>query len=265
MCGAESSCASRTDAADDACTDRRRRLRRPGCELLRLWTGHRHDEVEAIDQGARDLVAVGGDARRRAGAVEPRVAAPAARTEVHGRDEPEARREQRPSTDACDGDDAVLERLPERLEHRARELRKLVEQQDTAMGEAHLPRSRDRAAAHDRRRRGSVVRCAERRRVRRDLPQQRSVPATEWIRVTSSASSWRERRQDRRQATREHRLAGSRRAGEQEVVRSRGRDLERPPVRAPARGPRRGRAAPEKSRWSARRGVAGVISSCPSR
>ena len=55
------------------------------------------------------------------------------------------------------------------------------------------------------------------------------TPATEWIRVTSSAPSSLEQRQDPRQTPREHRLAGSGRAGEQQVVTAGRGDLERAP------------------------------------
>ena len=55
-----------------------------------------------------------------------------------------------------------------------------------------------------------------------------SRPATEWIRVTSSASRACQRREDPGKAAREHRLPGAGRPGEQQVVRPRGGDLERP-------------------------------------
>jgi hypothetical protein len=38
-----------------------------------------------------------------------------------------------------DGDDAVLERLPQRLEHRALELRELVEKENASVGERFSP------------------------------------------------------------------------------------------------------------------------------
>ena len=47
------------------------------------------------------------------------------------------------------------------------------------------------------------------------------------MRVTSRASSNVERRQEGREASREHRLAGARRADEEQVVAAGGRDLER--------------------------------------
>ena len=51
-------------------------------------------------------------------------------------------------------DDAVLEWLPERLQHRARELGQLVQEEHAEVRERDLARTRARAAAHDRRRRG---------------------------------------------------------------------------------------------------------------
>ena len=68
------------------------------------------------------------------------------------------------AADARDGDDTVLERLPQRLEHRARELGQLVEQQDAAMRKRDLARARAWAATDDGRRRRAVVRCPKRRR-----------------------------------------------------------------------------------------------------
>ena len=80
-----------------------------------------------------------------------RVAPAGTRTEVHRRDELEPGREERLALRARDRDDAVLERLPQRLERRPLELRQLVEQQDAVVREARLARPRAGAAADDRR------------------------------------------------------------------------------------------------------------------
>ncbi len=111
------------------------------------------------------------------------------------------------------------------------------------MREADLPGPRHGAPADDRRGRGAVVRRPERRRTRGARRPGGSVPATEWMRVTSSASSWVKRREDRRQAAPEHRLARARRPGEQEVVRTRRQRARAPVCHAPGRGRRRDRAA----------------------
>jgi hypothetical protein len=56
-------------------------------------------------------------------------------SEVDRCNELKACREHRASAGACDADDAVLERLPQRLERRPRELGELVEEQDAAVGQ----------------------------------------------------------------------------------------------------------------------------------
>ena len=155
---------SRSRAAIDACPDRGRRLSGRRRELLRARPRHRDDEVEAVEQRPRDLLAVARDPLRAAGAVGGGIAAASARAQVHRRDETKAGRKERMPTDPRDRDDAVLEGLSQRLEHRPRELRQLVEQQDAAMREARLSGPWHRAAADDRRRRGAVMRRPERRR-----------------------------------------------------------------------------------------------------
>jgi len=96
------------------------------------------------------------------------------------------------------------------------------------VGERRLARAWARAAAHDRRRRGAVMRGPERRRRHQRPPRleqagDRVDPGhLERLDVV-------ERRQDPREAARKHRLPGSRRSGEQEVVRAGRGDLERAP------------------------------------
>ncbi len=137
---------------------RRRRLRRRRGQLGSPRTGHRDDQVEAIEQCARQLLPVGSEPLTRACAFECRIAPRAARTEVHRGDELEAGRKQAVAADAGHRDDSVLERLTQRLQRRPRELRKLVEKQDAAVREAGFPGAWAGAAADDRRRRRTVVR-----------------------------------------------------------------------------------------------------------
>ena len=96
------------------------------------------------------------------------------------------------------------------------------------MREARLPRARAGPAADDRRRRCAVVRRAEgrerdQRPARLERPRDR-VDARHLQRLFV-----RERRQDPRQPPREHRLARAGRSREQEVVTTRGGELERAP------------------------------------
>ena len=211
----------------DPGTDALRRLARAGGQLVRARARHRHHEVEAVEERPRDLVAVRRDPRGRALALEPGVAACAARTEVHRRDEAEARGKEGAPADPRDGDDAVLERLTERLQHGPWELGQLVQEEHAPVREADLTRPRHRAAADHGRRRGAVVRRPERRRgdearAGRERAGHRVDPRHLERLVV------RQRREDRRQAAGEHGLARARRPREQEVVRTGRRQLERP-------------------------------------
>jgi len=106
----------------------RRRFAGLSAELGRGRAWQREDEVEAVEQGPRQTLAIAGERLRRATAVETRIAACAAGAEVHRPCQLKSRREENAAVDAGDGDHAVLERLPERLERRPRELGQLVEQ-----------------------------------------------------------------------------------------------------------------------------------------
>ena len=111
---------------------------------------------------ARDSLPIRGEPLRGTTALDGRIAPRTARAHVHRADELEASREESVSSDAGDRDDAVLERLPERLEDGARELRQLVEEEHAVMGERDFAGPRTRAATDDGGRRRAVVRRPER-------------------------------------------------------------------------------------------------------
>ena len=94
------------------------------------------------------------------------------------------------------------------------------------MSEARLARPRPGSSADDRSRRRAVMRCPE-----RSLRDQRPLGGEHTgYRVDPhhlERLPWFERGQDRRQPASEHRLARSRRAGEQQVVPTCGGELER--------------------------------------
>ncbi len=95
------------------------------------------------------------------------------------------------------------------------------------MGQRRLARPQPRAAADDRRRRGRVVRSPE--RPHRDQRPARGEQAGHRVDAGDLEGLLvRERRQDSRQAPGEHRLSDAGRAREDQVVRPRGGDLERP-------------------------------------
>ena len=140
----------------------------------------------------------------------------AARARVGGGDEQEARREDRGALASHDRHPAVLQRLAQRLERRPRELGQLVEEEHAVMGEARLPRQRQRAATHQPRRRDHVMRRAE--RALGDQPAPAMLPGDAVDARHLDRLGPRQRRQDRGQAPREHRLAHAGWAREQEVV-----------------------------------------------
>jgi hypothetical protein len=82
------------------------------------------------------------------------------------------------ATDPRDGDDAVLERLPQRLEDGAGELRQLIHEENPEVRERDLAGTRARAAADDGGRRGAVMRRANGGAETSALPEG-SKPATE--------------------------------------------------------------------------------------
>src|SRR5207248_8133306 len=90
------------------------------------------------------------------------IAAVAARAGVHGGDELKACRELHLPRRARDRHAPGLERLAQRLEHVAVELRQLVEEKYSVMRERNFARSRQIAAADHGGRRRAVVRRAER-------------------------------------------------------------------------------------------------------
>ena len=156
----------------DASGDGDRWLSRRCGELLREWSRHRYHEIEAVKQGAGELVAEGGQALRRARALHGRVAAAATRTEIHRRHELEARREQGHPLRAGDAHDAILQRLSKRLERGSDEFGQLVEQQHTAMRKAGLAWTRAGPAPDDGGDRRTVVGCPKGRRGDQRTPRE---------------------------------------------------------------------------------------------
>ena len=128
--------------------------------------------------------------------------------------------------DARDRDRAVLERLAQRLERRARELAELVEEEDAPVRQRHLAGAGRVAAADEPGGRDRVVRrperpCCTAPAVGPPLPQALA------IRRTSIASGSDERRHDRGQPAGGEALARAGRAEDQHPVAPGGGDLER--------------------------------------
>ena len=198
----------------------------------------RDQHVDAVQQRAGEAAVVAGEVGGRAAAV---VLPHAARARVRGGDEHEPRRERHHPLPADDRDVAVLERLAQRLQARAHELRQLVEEQHAVVGERRLARASDAS----RRRRGRTPRsCGAARGTAAPTtsPSPACRPATDWIRVTSIASAADSGGRIDGQPPGEHRLAGAGRAVQVEVVAAGRRDLERRDRARCGRARRRGRA-----------------------
>ncbi len=122
----------------------------------------------------------------------------------------------------------LFDRLAQRVERLRRELAQLVEEQRTAVGERHLSGAQPGGPAPDqgggrRRVMGRPERAVPGQPVLRRVPGDR-MDACHLERLAGV-----ERRQDRREPSRQHRLAGTGRAGEQYVVPAGRCDLERAP------------------------------------
>ena len=125
-------------------------------------------DVEAIGQCPAEPGLVAADPLRAARAASRCRSVPA-RTGIGGGEDLEPGREGQRSLRSRDRHRAVLDRLPQRLEARARELTELVEEEHAVMGEGDLPRSRRRTAADQPGRRDRVMRGPERPRGQRSV------------------------------------------------------------------------------------------------
>src|SRR5258708_18596295 len=117
--------------------------------------------VDPICERAREPTAILQDFRRGAHAWPGGVASVAAGTRIHGGRQSkagwESDRRQRPR----DGDEAILHRLTQRLQHAAWKLEELVEKQHAVVCETYFARTRSRSTADESRRRHRVMRGAK--------------------------------------------------------------------------------------------------------
>ena len=120
---------------------------------------------------------------------------------------------------------ARLERLPQRIEHLRLEFRQLIEKQHAIMRKRCLSGPRIDAAAHQRRHGGGMMRRAKRPAARERAIGQQARDRLDHGDFQKLARG--ERRQNRREPLRQHRLAGAGRAAHQKIMGAGGRDLER--------------------------------------
>ena len=177
---------------------------------------HLDPDVDAVEERPREPRLIVGDAARTAPADMARLAGHAAAAGIHGADELKARGKADPVVGPRDRRLAGFERLAERIEHLRREFRQLVEEEDAVMGERGLARPHPDAAADHRRHRGRVMRAPE--RPPRGQPAIADLAGDRGDHRHFEELGRRERRQDRRQPARQHRLAGAGRPDHQNIV-----------------------------------------------
>ncbi len=200
----------------------------------------------------RDATLVGLAAAGVAGIV--RVAAAA---RVHGGDELEAGRVDHASVGAGDGDLAGFQRLAQTVEHLRLELGQFIKEQHPVVGERHLAGAGVDAAAHQRSHGGGMMRGAEGPPVGERALGEKARHGVHHRHLEQLRRA--QRRQDGRQAGRQHRLAGPRRSAEKEVVAAGCGDLQRALRRLSCpRTSRRSGIAPEAMRMAG----AGAESTC---
>ncbi len=174
-------------------------------------------EIEAVEQRAGDAAVIASPGTVAAPA-RPRGARLAAGARVHGGDEDDLGRIARGSPPTTDSNLSLLERLPQTVERGWRELAELVEEQHAAVRERDLAGPHRWRAAPDERHRGrAVMRRPER------WPVDRRGSRTQLTRGGMHAGRLegclgRKRRQDAREASSQHRLAGAGRADHQQMV-----------------------------------------------
>ena len=195
-------------------------------ELRGVQPRHDHAQVDAVQQRPADATHVALRLARRAAAGAHRIAVPATAAGVHGRDELQPRRVAHRTVGPHDLHGAVLERLAQRVEHVAVELGQLVEEQDAVMRLRHQPRPQGRAAAHHGRVGGRVVGAEEgpAEPIARGLLQAGHASDDGHL----AGLALRQRRQQSGYGPRQQRLAGTRRAQEQQVVAAREGHLQGP-------------------------------------
>ena len=185
----------------------------------------RHPEIEPVEQWRRQPPPVPGPVALGADTVGRTETAGAG---IGGGDEQEVGRERERRRLPGDPHDPVLQRLAEGVEHRRRELRQFVHEQNAPMGQRDFSEPGAAAAAADeRRRRRRVVRRPERPGHSEAAPDRltgRRVDPGDLQRFVGI-----QRRQDRRQASGQQRLARARPPDHQEVMAAGRRHLQRPP------------------------------------
>jgi uncharacterized protein (UPF0335 family) len=186
-----------------------------GRHRLRRHRRHRHLQVDAVEQGAGNLVLVAQHRILAAAALAGRMAQPAAGAGIHRRDQLKTGRKIGLARRARDRDVAGFERLAQHFQHVAAEFRQLVEEQHAVVGQRNLARTRHPAAADQGHARAGVVRTAEGPAA---PALDRKAPGQRLDRRRLQRFLIAQRRQQARKARGQHAFAGARRPHHQEPL-----------------------------------------------
>src|SRR4029077_9408893 len=191
-----------------------RGLARWAADLRRTRLADRDEDVEAVGERPAEAALVPAHGERRATALRIGLATPA-RAGVGGGDQHEATGQAAVAAGTGDRDPAALERRSQRLQRVAAELAELVEEEDAAVGERCLSRSRRVASTDYSGGADGVMGPRERAAAAESVVE---APAGTCDPCDLQCLLGAEGRQDRGQAARSERLACPRRADHQEAV-----------------------------------------------
>ena len=194
-----------------------------GGQLLRRQRRHLHLQVDTVEQRTREARLITLDLCRRAVTGLARIAQMATGAGIHRRDQLEACRIAAFVAGPSDMDTPRFHGFTHHLQHMTRKLRQLIEEQHAVMGQGDLAGARFRTTAHQRHGTGGMMRRAEGPPA--PLGTQRQ-PADRAYRRHLQRLLFGQRRQDARQATGQHGLAGAGRPGEEQVVAAGGGHLQ---------------------------------------
>jgi hypothetical protein len=118
-------------------------------------------KVDPVEKGSRDLPAVSSDVPLGAATVVAGISAKTAGTRIHSSHEEKPGGKGARTRHPGNRDDSVLERLAQRLQRVPTELGKLVQEENTKVGQRELAWFRIGASPCESRGRGAMVRRAE--------------------------------------------------------------------------------------------------------
>src|SRR6266478_5869710 len=200
--------------------------RRWRSQFLVFHGGNLNVNVNAVQQRSWNLRNVSLNHRRRAVALPRRVAKIAARARIHRRRQHEPRWKRHRNSRARNGHCPVLQRLPHHFQHIPLKFRQLIQKEHAIVTQRNFPRPRHRASANQPGIADGVVRRSVRPR-----PHQ---PAAVFQDARHAMNPRRldglferHRRQDRRDALRQHGLPRPRRPDKQNVVPARASHFQR--------------------------------------